>query len=115
MKKIKIPSIVFFFILCIKILLAQNSSIDSLKLQLETATGDEYINSLNELGIAYWHIDPQQSIRYGKQAIAQAEADKHFTFYARAHNVTGGGYYYLKCLDSAIFFIEKRAIFQNRI
>jgi len=98
---------VLVLLLTFKVVLPQTGKIDSLTMRLETATGEDYINTLNELGIANWNTDPLHSVRYGKHAIAKAERDGVFTFYARSHNVIGAGYLYLDQYDSSIFFYRK--------
>jgi tetratricopeptide (TPR) repeat protein len=107
MKKTKRPFIAMVLMMCIHILTAQNSAIDSLKHHLETTHGEEHINTLNELGIAFWHIDPRQAVSYGKRAIAMARDEKLFTYFARAHNVVGAGYYWKGNIDSALYYYDK--------
>ena len=63
---------VLVLLLTFKVVLPQTGKIDSLTMRLETATGEDYINTLNELGIANWNTDPLQSVRYGKREIGRA-------------------------------------------
>ncbi len=50
--------------------------LDSLKLQLKTAKGQQKIKTLIEISVFFWDINPDSSIYYAEKSLTEAKADE---------------------------------------
>src|ERR1035437_3772448 len=74
--KTKIKYLLFgvSFCICHLTLFAQQSKIDSLLIELQTAKEDtSKVKLLNDFSFEYWDINPNEGLKYGNEALRLAE------------------------------------------
>ena len=85
---------------------AQQSKVDSLKLELNNTTNSDLISTLIELSWYYKSIAVDTSLIYAKQAVKLA-AKESPVLKAEANNSLGNAYQALAQYDSAMVYINK--------
>ncbi|MCK4654413.1 MAG: GGDEF domain-containing protein [Candidatus Cloacimonetes bacterium] len=91
---------------CFNILFA-SSRIDDLEKKLEIVVAEEKIKVLNELSEAYWYIQPEKSIDYGKRAVILAKKLKDTKQKDRAYNSIATAYAILRDYEKSIVYWQK--------
>ncbi len=94
---------------------AQTEEIEDLKKAINTGEEDSLrVNDLISLGIAYYGVDPKESVRYGEQAAALAKKIKFSSGLAYAYKTIGLGYYFQSNFPDAVTqFQNSLAIFDS--
>ncbi|WOD44073.1 tetratricopeptide repeat protein [Hwangdonia lutea] len=69
--------------------------IDSLKTVLanQTSKSETYVDLVNALGYNYWIVDPNESLKYGKQALNLADSLNYLSGKSKANRVLGVAYW----------------------
>ena len=98
--------ILFIFLICTNLLISQ-IKIDSLKTQLEKASGEQKVEILNKLAKAYWDLAPNQSLEYSNQALKLSEKLKYNKGKALSLLNIGIGYTDLSNYDTALEYLLK--------
>ena len=108
----KILCILFLLTLTLT-LFSQNEKIDSLKNELQRIPEKEKVQILNELGKAFWGINPEKTIEYGTQALNLAKKLKDKKGEAQSLNNIGVANYYLGNYEAALDFMKKALEIRN--
>ncbi len=97
---------IFFTIIIFGTVSAQNAQIDSLKILLDAAAGQEKVDILNQLAKAHWQIDPGISVEFGERSRKLAGQIKYTEGLAKANNNIGVAYFYLGDADTSLEYLQ---------
>lgn len=101
-KKIIVILLLIISTLLYSKVISQTFQIDSLKnLIVNTKYDTTKIRLLNDLGIKYWNINPDYSIKIGKKTLNLAYKNQNFNQIARSYNIIGAAYRIKNEFDSA--------------
>ncbi|HHE38235.1 MAG TPA: tetratricopeptide repeat protein [Candidatus Cloacimonetes bacterium] len=107
-------TIIFLSVFFTFVLYSDTSIIDSLKNKIKITTGKEQIHLLNELGKAYWGIDPEKTFEYSNQALKLSKQDNYPKGIAQSLNNIGVGHYFLGEYDAALdLFLQSLTLREN--
>ena len=100
--------ITILFTMTLAVANAQQSVVDSLKIELARATTDSAkVQLLANLSFKYVYIAPDTGLFYGKQALQLASKTNDSTGLVIAHNSVGAEYAFLGAYDSASYHFQK--------
>lgn len=95
--------LVAFFSTIIFTSFSQTEEIEALKKRIANPTEDSLgVTDLIDLGIAYYGVDPKESIRYGEQAAALAKKIEFSKGLGYAYKTIGLGYYFQSNYPDAV-------------
>lgn len=81
--------------------------LDSLKLQLKTAKGQQKIKTLIEISVFFWDINPDSSIYYAEKSLTEAKADESSNALGDAYNALGNAYSSKNQYETALNYYQK--------
>ncbi|WP_299211344.1 tetratricopeptide repeat protein [uncultured Aquimarina sp.] len=95
---------------------SQNTKVDSLRLKLNSHTSEDTkkVDLLNETGFEYWIIDPNESLKYGKEALELSKKLTYDAGIAVANRIIGVAYWAQGNQNEALLYLtQSQKKFQN--
>lgn len=90
------------------------TKIDSLETKLNTVTGKEKVDVLNELSKAYFGTSPEKILEFANQALELSEELDYNKGIAKALNIIGSGYYYLSNHEKTLeYYLKSLEIYKD--
>ncbi|UOB16693.1 tetratricopeptide repeat protein [Abyssalbus ytuae] len=94
----------------------KNKKIDSLKncLSSHFVENSEKVDLLNEIGYEYWIINPNESVKYGNQALELSEQLNYKSGLARSKRIIGVAHWAQGNLNSGLqYLMESHEVYSN--
>lgn len=100
----------FFIVILLLIndsIFSQSTIIDSLETKINSVTGKEKVELLNEISKVYLNLSPDKTVEYGAQALKLAEELDYKKGEIKSLTNIGSGYYYLGNYNNALEYYQK--------